>query len=199
MADDTGLAPKESVIEALRGLPDGLAVGGFRVSIMIPKVRLRRGRPLAPESGRGRDDHRRIAPSASDYPRAARRPHNAALSHEKLRMRLGIQLAPWEAALDGVLRTLSAHLRRAESPAAKCSQPHQLEGCDLLPLHFQSCSALDAGQSVKHLQFHAPGLCFEQSSPLTSYQCPGLELWLPAKIRKANLATGDHAPPFDAS
>jgi hypothetical protein len=50
MADDTGLAPKESVIEALFSGPDGLAVGGFRVSSSIPRVRLRRGRPLDPDS-----------------------------------------------------------------------------------------------------------------------------------------------------
>ena len=31
-ADDTGLAPKESVIETLCGLPDGLADRGFRVA-----------------------------------------------------------------------------------------------------------------------------------------------------------------------
>ena len=54
MADDTGLAPKESVIETLCGWPDGLAVGGFRVSTSIPRVRLRRGRPLDPESRRRR-------------------------------------------------------------------------------------------------------------------------------------------------
>jgi hypothetical protein len=54
MADDPGLAPKESVIEALHGLPDGLAVGGFRVSTSIPKVKLRGGRPLDPESRRRR-------------------------------------------------------------------------------------------------------------------------------------------------
>jgi len=54
MADDTGLAPKESVIEALYGLPDGLAVGGSRVSTSIPKVKLRGGRPLDPESRRRR-------------------------------------------------------------------------------------------------------------------------------------------------
>ena len=29
MADDAGLAPKESVIEALRGLPDGWLLEGF--------------------------------------------------------------------------------------------------------------------------------------------------------------------------
>ena len=44
MADDPGLAPKESVIETLCSWPDGLAVGGFRVSTRIPRVRLRRGR-----------------------------------------------------------------------------------------------------------------------------------------------------------
>ena len=48
MADDTGLAPKESVIETLCSWPGGLAVGGFRVSTRIPRVRLRRGRPLDP-------------------------------------------------------------------------------------------------------------------------------------------------------
>ena len=53
MADDTGLAPKESVIETLCSWPDGLAVGGFRIS-SIPRVRLRRGRPLDPESRRRR-------------------------------------------------------------------------------------------------------------------------------------------------
>jgi hypothetical protein len=54
MADDTGLAPKESVIEALCGWPDGLAVGGFRVFTSISRVRLRRGRPFDPESRRRR-------------------------------------------------------------------------------------------------------------------------------------------------
>jgi hypothetical protein len=52
MADDTGLAPKELVIETLCSWPDGLAVGGFRVSTSIPRVRLRRGRRLDPESRR---------------------------------------------------------------------------------------------------------------------------------------------------
>ena len=46
MADDTGLAPKESVIETLCGFPDGASCGGFRVSAEILLVRLRRGRPL---------------------------------------------------------------------------------------------------------------------------------------------------------
>ena len=54
MADDTGLAPKESVIETLCSWPDGLAVGGFRVSAEIPMVRLRRGRLLDHESRRRR-------------------------------------------------------------------------------------------------------------------------------------------------
>jgi hypothetical protein len=43
MADDTGLAPEESVIEALHGLPVGLAVGRFRISTSIP-----RGKPSSP-------------------------------------------------------------------------------------------------------------------------------------------------------
>jgi hypothetical protein len=54
MADDTGSAPKESVIETLCSWPDGLAVGGFRVSTSIPGVRLRGGRPLDPEARRRR-------------------------------------------------------------------------------------------------------------------------------------------------
>ena len=45
MADDTGLAPKESVIETLCGWPDGLAVRGFHVSTSIPRVKLRRATP----------------------------------------------------------------------------------------------------------------------------------------------------------
>jgi hypothetical protein len=54
MADDTGLAPKESVIETLRSRAARLAVGGFRVFTGILLVRLRRGRPLDPESRRRR-------------------------------------------------------------------------------------------------------------------------------------------------
>ena len=54
MADDTGLAPKESVIETRCSWPDGLVVGGSRVSTSIPRVRLRRGRRLDPESRRRR-------------------------------------------------------------------------------------------------------------------------------------------------
>src|ERR1035437_10352787 len=53
-ADDAVLAPKESVIETLCGLPDRLAGGGFRVSASIPRVRLRRERPLDHESRRRR-------------------------------------------------------------------------------------------------------------------------------------------------
>jgi hypothetical protein len=53
-ADDAGLAPKESVIETLCGLPDGLAGRGFRVFTSIPRVRLRRERPLDHESRRRR-------------------------------------------------------------------------------------------------------------------------------------------------
>jgi len=49
-ADDAGLAPKESVIETLCGLPDGLAGRGFRDFAMIPMVRLRRERLLDHES-----------------------------------------------------------------------------------------------------------------------------------------------------
>lgn len=40
------------------------------------------------------------------YPTPARRPQNSILSNEKLRARFGISLAPWEEALDEVLRVL---------------------------------------------------------------------------------------------
>jgi hypothetical protein len=53
-ADDAGLAPKESVSETLCGLPEGLAVRGFRVFAMIPMVRFRRERLLDHESRRRR-------------------------------------------------------------------------------------------------------------------------------------------------
>jgi hypothetical protein len=50
MADDTGLAPKKSVVETLRRCPAGLAVGGFLVFASIFLVKLRGGRLLDPES-----------------------------------------------------------------------------------------------------------------------------------------------------
>jgi hypothetical protein len=66
MADDTGLAPKESVIETLCSWPDGLTVGGFRVSTSIPRVGLRRGRPLDPESRRSKT---LPMPTEANFPR----------------------------------------------------------------------------------------------------------------------------------
>ncbi len=45
---------------------------------------------------------------SSAYPTAARRPGNSALSNEKLNAQFGVQLAPWQAALDEVLRQLQA-------------------------------------------------------------------------------------------
>src|SRR3984957_14984820 len=54
MADDTGLAPKESVIETLYTSPYRLLGKGSRVFCQILLVKLRRGRPLDPESRRRR-------------------------------------------------------------------------------------------------------------------------------------------------
>ncbi|HWA94805.1 MAG TPA: dTDP-4-dehydrorhamnose reductase [Terracidiphilus sp.] len=43
----------------------------------------------------------------SAYPTPARRPHNSVMSNEKLRARFGVQLAPWQDALDKVLARLA--------------------------------------------------------------------------------------------
>jgi dTDP-4-dehydrorhamnose reductase len=45
---------------------------------------------------------------SSEYPTPARRPQNSVLSNERLRARFGVQLAPWEPALDWVLRRLTS-------------------------------------------------------------------------------------------
>jgi dTDP-4-dehydrorhamnose reductase len=45
--------------------------------------------------------------ASSEYPTAARRPLNSVLSNAKLQARLGVALAPWEAALDAVAERLS--------------------------------------------------------------------------------------------
>ncbi|MGA8742544.1 MAG: dTDP-4-dehydrorhamnose reductase [Terracidiphilus sp.] len=45
--------------------------------------------------------------ATSDYPTPAERPHNSVLSNEKLNARFGVQLAPWQSALDEVLATIS--------------------------------------------------------------------------------------------
>ena len=42
----------------------------------------------------------------ADYPTPATRPHNSVLSNEKLHARFGIQLAPWQPALDEVFNRL---------------------------------------------------------------------------------------------
>jgi dTDP-4-dehydrorhamnose reductase len=46
--------------------------------------------------------------SSSEYPTPARRPQNSCLSNERLSARFGVQLAPWEAALDAVILRLTA-------------------------------------------------------------------------------------------
>jgi dTDP-4-dehydrorhamnose reductase len=49
-----------------------------------------------------------VRPIASaEYPTPAKRPRNSLLSNEKLHTRFGVQLAPWEAALDTVLLRLA--------------------------------------------------------------------------------------------
>lgn len=45
---------------------------------------------------------------ASDYPTPALRPRNSVLANAKLNARFGVQLAPWESALDEVLAALRA-------------------------------------------------------------------------------------------
>jgi dTDP-4-dehydrorhamnose reductase len=48
-----------------------------------------------------------LAPLATkDYPTPARRPRNSVLSNQKLHHCFGVRLAPWQAALDHVLRVL---------------------------------------------------------------------------------------------
>jgi dTDP-4-dehydrorhamnose reductase len=49
--------------------------------------------------------------ASSDYKTHATRPQNSVLSNEKLHTRFGIQLQPWESALDEVMQVL-----RSESP-----------------------------------------------------------------------------------
>ena len=50
-----------------------------------------------------------VIPSASaEYSTPARRPRNSVLSNAKLNKVFGVQLAPWEAALDAVVRELEA-------------------------------------------------------------------------------------------
>ena len=44
---------------------------------------------------------------SSEYPTPARRPQNSCLSNEKLDARFSVRLAPWESALDEVLRRLT--------------------------------------------------------------------------------------------
>lgn len=46
---------------------------------------------------------------SADYPTAARRPANSILSNEKLRMRFGVALKEWDAALDEALAELCAN------------------------------------------------------------------------------------------
>jgi dTDP-4-dehydrorhamnose reductase len=50
---------------------------------------------------------------SSEYPAPAPRPHNSVLSNDKLHARFGVRLAPWEMALDEVLRILSAAMKQA--------------------------------------------------------------------------------------
>jgi dTDP-4-dehydrorhamnose reductase len=45
--------------------------------------------------------------SSREFPTAAQRPQNSVLSNEKLHTRFDLRLAPWESALDKVLRRLN--------------------------------------------------------------------------------------------
>ena len=45
---------------------------------------------------------------SSEYPTAAKRPHNSVLSNEKLFAQFGIRLAPWESALEEAMQVLVA-------------------------------------------------------------------------------------------
>jgi dTDP-4-dehydrorhamnose reductase len=51
---------------------------------------------------------------SSEYPAAARRPQNSALSNEKLYSRFSIRLAPWESALDMVVMRLTLQQQLAQ-------------------------------------------------------------------------------------
>jgi len=46
--------------------------------------------------------------ATSQYPTPAKRPLNSVLSNEKLHARFGVQLAPWESALNEVMTAISA-------------------------------------------------------------------------------------------
>ena len=46
--------------------------------------------------------------ATSAYPTPAKRPHNSVLSNEKLTRTFGVRLAPWETALDEVLKAIPA-------------------------------------------------------------------------------------------
>jgi dTDP-4-dehydrorhamnose reductase len=52
--------------------------------------------------------------SSSEYITSAKRPRNSILSNEKLHVRFGVRLAPWEAALDAVISRLTREAQAAE-------------------------------------------------------------------------------------
>ena len=70
---------------------------GFARAIFDRTAHLLSGHPLE------------VVPALScDYPTAAKRPRNSALSNERLQQRFGIHLAPWETALNQVIAKLPA-------------------------------------------------------------------------------------------
>ncbi|HEX4311265.1 MAG TPA: dTDP-4-dehydrorhamnose reductase [Acidobacteriaceae bacterium] len=51
---------------------------------------------------------------SSDYPTPAKRPRNSVMSNARLQERFGVQLAPWEAALDEVIARLASRGQKRE-------------------------------------------------------------------------------------
>jgi dTDP-4-dehydrorhamnose reductase len=58
-----------------------------------------------------------VAIPSSEYPTPAKRPRNSVLSNARLQERFGVQLAPWETALDAVFARLTSQSRGAATRA----------------------------------------------------------------------------------
>jgi len=58
-----------------------------------------------------------VAIPSSEYPTPAKRPRNSVLSNARLQERFGVQLAPWETALDAVFARLRSQSRGAATRA----------------------------------------------------------------------------------
>lgn len=121
IVDDQVGAPTTSIelADATRAIVDGVVGGRFGAPESwagvyhmtcggatswcgFAKAIFERGRPLL--DGKMPDVH--PIPSTA-YPTPARRPANSVLSNQKLMVRFGVRLAPWDDALDGVLCVLN--------------------------------------------------------------------------------------------